>query len=93
MRIVAIGAVLHHWRMLPKKWSTPLGVAAVAVLIHRGLEQLRRIGAAVGIVAAGAGDLTLPIRHVGRTLQLRSPHLVALQAQLRLSFLRADVLR
>ena len=33
MRIVAVGAVLHHRRMLPKKRPAPLGMAAQAILI------------------------------------------------------------
>ncbi len=43
------------------------------------------------IVATGAGNFAFAIGHVRRALQLRPPHLVALQAQFRLRFLGAYV--
>ena len=66
-------------------------MATDAVLVDRALQQLTRIGAAVRVVATGAGDLALAIGHVRRALQLRPPHLVALQAQFRLRLLGADM--
>jgi len=85
--VVAIGAILHDRRMLPQKWAPPLGVATQAILIGRGLNQLRWIRASVWVMAAGAGNFPFAIGHVRGALQLCSPHLVAPQAQFRLSFL------
>src|SRR5512132_2580015 len=39
VRIVAIRAVLRHWRVLPQKRPTLLGVAAEARLVRRAREQ------------------------------------------------------
>ena len=44
------------------------------------------------IVAARAGNFAFAIRHMGRALQLRAPHLMALQADLRLCLLQPFVL-
>src|SRR5436190_1962221 len=63
MGIMAIRAVLHHWRMLPKERPPALGVATQTVLVRRGLNQLRRIRAAVWIMATGTGHLAFAIRH------------------------------
>src|SRR5689334_16946408 len=68
VRLMAVGAVLHDRRMLPHERPAPLGMAAVAVFVNRGLDKLARIRAAMGIVAAGASHLTFAIRHVRRTL-------------------------
>ncbi len=92
VRLVAVGAVFHHRRVLPQEWPAAFGMAADAVLIDRALQKLARIRAAVRIVATGAGDFALAIRHVRGALQLGPPHLVALQAQFRLRHFRADVL-
>ena len=91
VRLMAVGAVLHDRRMLPKKWTPAFGMASEAVLVDRALKQLARIRTPVGVVAAGARDLAFAIRHVRGALQLRPTHLVALQAQFRLWLLGADV--
>src|SRR5690242_20266296 len=70
--------------MLPQKRTPALDMATEAVLVDRTLQQLARVRAAMRIVATGARNLALAIGHVRRALQLRSPHLVALQAQFRL---------
>src|SRR5215475_16054172 len=77
--------------MLPKERAPALGMAAQTVLVRRGLNQLCWIGTSVRVMATGASDFALAVRHMRGTLQLRSAHLMALQAQLRLRFLRADV--
>src|SRR5689334_1060179 len=83
MGLVAVGAVLHHRRVLPQERTTALRMAAQAVLVHCSLDQLARIRRAMRIVAAGARYLALAIRHVRRTLQLGATHLVALEAKFR----------
>ena len=45
------------------------------------------------IVATGAGNLAFPVRHVRGALQLRSPHLMALETELGLRFFGARVFR
>ena len=91
MGLVAVGAVFHDRRMLPQKWTPAFGMATEAVLVNRALQQLTRIRAAVRIVATGTRNLAFSIRHVRGPLQLRPPHLVALQAQFRLWLLGAYV--
>ena len=81
VRVVAVRAVLHDRRMLPKEGSSTFRVATEAILINRGLDQLRGIRASVWIMAAGAGDFAFPIGHMRGALKLRAAHLVALQAQ------------
>ena len=88
MRLVAVGAVLHDRRMLPEEGTAPLGVAAETVLGGRGLQQLLWIGTSVRVMATGAGHLAFAIGHVRRALQLGAAHLMALQAEFRLGFLR-----
>ena len=89
MRLVAIGAVFHHRRMLPQERTAPFGVATQAVLVDRGLSQLAGVGRSVRIVTARARYLAFAVRHVRGALQLRSPHLVTLQTQFRLRLLQA----
>ena len=91
MWFVAVRAVFHDRRVLPKEGPAALGVAAVAVLVCRSLEELVRVRRAMGIVAAGAGYLAFSVGHVRRALQLRAPHQVTLQAQFRLLFPRLNV--
>lgn len=93
MRLVAVRAVLHYRRVLPEKGTSPFGVAAQTVFIGGALQQLLGIGRTVRIVATGASYLAFAIRHVRRALQLCTPHLMALQAQLRLRFLYTPILR
>ena len=93
VRLVAVRAVLHYRRVLPEERTAPFGVAAQTVFVGRALQQLLGIGRAVRIMAAGAGYLAFAVRHVRRTLELCTPHLVALQAQLGLRFLYTPVLR
>ena len=84
MRLVAVRAVLHYRRVLPEEGTAPFGVAAQAVFVGRALKQLFGIGRTVRIVATGASYFAFAVRHVRRTLQLCTPHLMALQTQLRL---------
>ena len=44
VRFVAIAAVLQNGRMFPQEGTAALGVATVAILIQRGLDQLLGIG-------------------------------------------------
>ena len=91
MRFVAVRAVFHYRGMLPDERSAALRVATQAILVRRALDQLLGIRRAMGIVAAGAGHFSFAIRHVRGSLQLRAPHLMALQAEFRLSFFDAGV--
>lgn len=81
---MAIAAILDNRRVLPKKGTAPLGVATVAILIQRRLDQLFRIGRAMRVVATGAGNLAFAEGHMRRALQLCAAHLMALQAEFRL---------
>src|SRR5579883_1003775 len=92
MGIVTVGAVFHDRRVLPQKWPAALGVAAVTVFVDGRLQQLAGIGAAMRIVAAGAGDLAFAIGHVRRAQQLGAAHFVTLQAELGLGLFSADML-
>ena len=59
MSVVAVEATLSNWCVLPQKGTALLGVALVALLIHRlGLDHLRRLRA-VRVVATGATHLAL----------------------------------
>lgn len=91
VRLMAVRAILHDRRMLPEEWAAAFCVAAVAILVGGGLDQLLRIRSSMRIVAARAGHFAFAIWHVGRALQLCPAHLVALQAQLRLCFLHTLV--
>lgn len=68
VRFVAIATVFQNRRVLPEKRTTALGVATVAILIQRALDQLFGIGRAVRIVAAGAGHLAFAEGHMRRAL-------------------------
>ena len=92
MRLVRVGTVLHHRWMLIKKWTAPLCVAGQAHLVCRACDKLLGIGSSVRVVAARAGDFAFAVGHVRTALQLRAPHLVALQAEFRLLLLDASVL-
>jgi len=80
VRLMAIGAVFEHGRMFPQKRPASLGVARVAIFIDARLSELRRVGAAVGIVAVGTGHLAFPERHVRRAQELRFSLQMALAA-------------
>ena len=84
VRLMTVGAVFHDRRVLPEEGAATLGVAAQAVFIGGGLDELLGIWRAVRIMATCAGHLAFAIRHVRGTLQLRPPHLMTLQAKLRL---------
>ena len=83
MRLMTIAAILQNRRMLPEEGSAPLGVATVAILVDRALDQLLGIGRAVRIVATGASHLAFAEGHMRRALQLGTAHRVALQAEFR----------
>ena len=91
VRIVAVCAILHHRGMLPQERPAALGVAVKTVLVHRRLEELCWIRAAMRVVTTGAGYLSLSIRHVRGALELCSPHLMTLEAEFRLRLLRPDM--
>ena len=92
MWLVAVCAVFHDRRMLPQKRPAAFRVAAVAILIDRALNKLAWVRAAVRIMATGAGNLALSVRHVRGALQLGPPHLVTAEAEFRLRLLGAYVL-
>jgi hypothetical protein len=81
MGLMAIAAILQNRRVLPEEGAAPLGVATVAILIHRALDQLFGIGRAVRIVTTAAGDLALAEGHMRRALQLGAAHRVASQTE------------
>ena len=93
MRLVAVRTVFHNRRVFPDERPTALGVAAQAVFVGGALDELRGIGRPMRIVTTSAGNLPFAIRHVRGALQLRPPHLVALQAQLRLRFFNTAIFR
>ncbi len=80
MRVMAIGTVLKHRRMLPEKRSAPLGMAAITIFIDAGLLELGRIGCAVGVVAVRTGNLSFPQGHVRGAHELRLALQMALSA-------------
>ena len=82
MRVMTIGAVFNHWRMLPEKWSASFGMAAITIFIDAGLLELGGIGRAMGVVAVRTGNLPFPQRHVRGTHQLRLALQMALTAYL-----------
>src|SRR5262245_52210479 len=84
---VTISAVLHDRRVLPQEWPAPFRMAAQTIFSGVRLDQLFWIRTSMWIVATRASHLTFSIRHVRRTLQLRAPHLVALQTELGLLLL------
>src|SRR5256885_9044710 len=88
---MTVGAVFHDRRMLPEKWPATFGVAAVAVFINRALNQLNRVRAAMRIVTTGACNFAFAVGHVRGALELRAPHLVALETKLGLRLFRAHV--
>src|SRR5258706_8937661 len=78
VRLVAVRAVLEHWRVLPQEGTSAFRVATQAVFIRGALDELPGIRRAVWIVAARAGYFAFAVGHVRRALQLRAAHLVAL---------------
>jgi hypothetical protein len=79
VRLVTVGAVLHDRRMLPHERPPAFGMTAIAILVDRVLNQLARVRTSMRIVATGAGNFAFPVWHVRGALQLRSPHLMALE--------------
>ena len=79
--VVAVQAVLAHRRVLPQERAALLGVAGVAVLVDRGLQQHLVVGRAVRVVAARALQLALAHRHVAGAEQLGLLLQVAARAQ------------
>lgn len=63
--VMAIETVFTHRRVLPKEWTTLLGMTLVAVIVHRIFAQHRFGGSAVRIMAIRTGDLAFAQRHVG----------------------------
>ena len=84
VRLMAVGAVFHDGRMLPQKRTTAFGMTAVAILVDGALDELAWVRTSMRVVATGAGNLALAVRHVRGALQLRPAHLMALEAQSRL---------
>lgn len=87
MRLVAGGAVLYGWRMLPEKRSAPLGMAGIAVFVNACLLELGRIGRPVRVVAIGTGEFPFSERHMGGAHELRRSLQMALAANFRLGAL------
>lgn len=80
--VVAVGAALHHRRVLPQEGAPFLRMAGIAVVIDGvALEEL--VGdRTVGVMTACAGHLSLPQRHVRGTHELCPALEVALPAGL-----------
>ena len=70
MRVMAVGAIFHHRRMLPQEGPAPFRMTLVAGLVDRAFDQQLGIGSSVRIMAIGASDLPFPERHVSRALHL-----------------------
>lgn len=85
VRIVAVGAILAHRRMLPQHRAALFGVAVVTGFVDRGGLQIAGADAAMRIVAAQARHLALALRHVHGTL-----HLGALLDMATTAYLRRD---
>ena len=64
MRLVAICAIFHHWRVRPQEGPSAFGMATDAILVCGALNEQAGIWCAVRIVAARAGHFALAIRHV-----------------------------
>src|SRR5262249_3369877 len=77
--------------MFPHERPASLRVAAVAVLVRAGLDELVGIRRPMRVMTACAIYLAFAIWHVRRPLQLRSPHLVTLQANFRLCLLQSAI--
>ena len=82
--VVAVQAVLTDRRVLPEERAALLGVAGVAVLVDRGLQQHLVVRRAVRVVAARALHLALAQRHVAGADELGLLLQVAARAQLHL---------
>ena len=64
VRFVAVCAVFQHRGMLPQERTASLRVAAQAVFVRSGLNELLGIRRAVGVMTTGAGHFAFAIRHV-----------------------------
>jgi hypothetical protein len=74
VRVMAIEAVLHDRRVLPKEGAAALRVALVAGLIDGGCDEKFWVGSSVRVVAVRAGDHSLSKRHVGGALEFGPAH-------------------
>ena len=70
MRIMAVGAILHHRRMLPQERTAPLRMTLVAGLVGRAFDQQLGIGSSMRVMAICASDLSFSKRHVSRAINL-----------------------
>lgn len=92
MGCMAIGAIFLHRRVFPQERTAFLGMAVIAGLVEGVARQQCRPGAAVWLMAIGAGDQPGICHRLGRTLnrvmgltqELGALFLVALVAHLRL---------
>ena len=64
VRFMTVGTIFQDRRMFPQEWPTSFRVACVTIFVDAVLPELRRIRAAMGIMAVGANDLALPERHM-----------------------------
>ena len=85
--VVTVEAVLTDGSVLPEERPALLGVARVAVLVDRGLQDHLVVGRAVRVVAARALELALAQRHVARPEELGLLLQVAARAQIHLRLL------
>ena len=92
MRFVAVGTVFHDWWVLPQKRTATLRMTGKAVLVDCAMDELLRIGCSMRVMATGACHLAFAIGHVRGALQLRAPHLMTLETDFRLRFLKSPVL-
>ena len=67
MRLVTVATTLHHRRVFPKERTASFRMTGVAIFIDAGLLELRRVGAAMRVVAVGTDDLPFSHRHVRGT--------------------------
>jgi len=80
--LMAVRAILQHRCMLMKVGPPSLGMAGITVLVDACLLEHSRIRRSVRVMTVAAGNLSFPLRHMGRAHELRFPLLMALPANL-----------
>ena len=85
MRLVAIRAIFHDWRVLPEEWPAFVGVTRRAQLRDRiAFAQQAHVGGAVDVVAGGAHHLAFTHRHVTGSIDLGDFVAMAVRAEVEL---------
>jgi len=80
--LMAVRAILQHRCMLMKVGAASLGMAGITVLVDACLLEHSRIRRSMRVMTVAAGNLSFPLRHMGRAHELRFPLLMALPANL-----------